>query len=90
MGADGDATGPGQPDPAFAAGPETPATAGAAVPGSPAVPSGPAPPMPATPDPSTPASSWPAGLIQRCPARRAHRARPAYLGRGPRARRCSR
>ena len=60
MGADGDAAGPGQPDPASAAGPETPATAGAAVPGPPG-PERPGAADAATPDPSTPASPGPPG-----------------------------
>ena len=64
MGADGDATGPGQPDPASAAGPELPATAGATVPGSPG-PERPGTADAATPDPSTPASPGPPGSSSR-------------------------
>ena len=64
MGADGDATGPGQPDPASAAGPELPATAGATVPGSPG-PERPGAADAATPDPSTPASPGPPGSSSR-------------------------
>ena len=60
MGADGDATGPGQPDPASAAGPELPATAGGAVPGSPR-PERPGAADAATPDPSAPAGPGPPG-----------------------------
>src|SRR5690348_7853556 len=60
VGADGDASGPGQPDPASAAGPETPATAGAAVPGVPS-PEQPRAADAATPDPATPADPGPPG-----------------------------